>query len=102
MLLAPMAVVLALTALYGHLTHYPMVAGALRGMGAVAAALVLATALKLLGALRGNVLGLPVCLTLTAATALAVGLLRWPMVWVILGLGVLAFALARWRLRGAT
>ncbi len=38
--------------LYGQWRHLPMVAGALRGMGAVAAGLVIATALKLLGSLR--------------------------------------------------
>ena len=35
-------------------TNFPQVAAALRGMGAVAAGLVLVTALKLLSTLRGN------------------------------------------------
>jgi chromate transporter len=97
MLLAPLVIVLALTSLYGHLTQYPVVSGALRGMGAVAAGLVLATAFKLFGALRRNVMGRPACLAFTTATALAIAWLRWPMVWVIAALGIAAIAVARWR-----
>ncbi len=36
---------------YGEFSHLPVVAGALRGMGAVAAGLVIATAFKLMPAL---------------------------------------------------
>ena len=45
MLLVPMALVLAAASLYARFAAVPAVAGALRGMGAVAAGLVLATAL---------------------------------------------------------
>ena len=74
MLLAPLLVVLALAASYQQLAQYPAVAGALRGMGAVAAGLILAMALKMLGTLRGNVLGPALCtvLGLTTLTAIAV------------------------------
>ena len=61
MLIVPMAVVLTLTVLYVRLDHDPAVTGALRGMGAVAAGLVLSTGLKLLGTLRRNLMGVPVC-----------------------------------------
>jgi chromate transporter len=94
MLLVPMAVVLALTALYVRFDQYPMVTGALRGMGAVAAGLVLSTGLKLLGTLQRNVMGLPVCLGFGALTLVATAWLRWPLVWVIAGLGSLAIAVA--------
>jgi len=100
MLLAPLAIVLVLTVLYGHLAQHPMASGALRGMGAVAAGLVLSTGLKLFSALRRNVMGWPVCLAFTAATVLAIGWLRWPLVGVILGLGSVAIAVARRRWRG--
>ncbi|MFO1220188.1 MAG: chromate transporter [Burkholderiaceae bacterium] len=96
MLAVPLAIVLVLAALYAQFAHVPQVAGALRGMGAVAAGLVLATALKLAATLKKNPLGLPLCLTITAATAIAVGVLRWPLVWVVLGLGSIGYALA-WR-----
>ena len=99
MLLAPMFVVLALTALYARFVEYPMVTGALRGMGAVAAGLVLSTGLKLLGTLKRNVMGLPICLGFGALTLIATAWLRLPLVWVIVGLGSLAIAVAWYRLR---
>lgn len=99
MLLAPMLIVLLLTALYGHFAQSPVVTGALRGMGAVAAGLVIATGLKLLTTLKRNVMGLPICLGFGAVTVLATAWLRVPLVWVILGLGALAIAVAWHRLR---
>ncbi len=99
MLLVPMIIVLALTALYGHFAHYPVVTGALRGMGAVAAGLVIATGLKLLSTLKRNAMGLPVCLGFGAITVLATAWLSMPLVWVIFGLGAVAIAVAWSRLR---
>jgi len=96
---APLVIVLALAALYGQFMEQPMVAGALRGMGAVAAGLVIATALKLVGALRTSVLGWPLGALFTLLTLLAIGVLRWPMVGVVLGLGSAAVAVAWLRLR---
>ncbi len=98
MLLLPMVIVLMLTALYTQFADQVLVGGALRGMGAVAAGLILATGFKLLASLKTNVLGLPVCLTLAALTLVAVAVLRWPLVWVLLGLGSAAVAGAWWRL----
>ena len=49
MLLVPLVIVLALAAAYAELSRIEVVAGALRGMGAVAAGLVIATAFKLIG-----------------------------------------------------
>jgi chromate transporter len=94
----PLVIVLALAALYGQLSGVPRVAGALRGMGAVSAGLVIATALKVLPTLRGNPLGSGVAGTLVVATTLALAWLKWPMVWVVLGLGSAGMALAWWRL----
>ena len=59
MLTFPLLVVLALALVYAQFAANPNVAGALRGMGAVAAGLITATGLKLLPALRRNVMGLP-------------------------------------------
>jgi chromate transporter len=87
MLCVPLLIVLLLAALYGQFMHLPSVAGALRGMGAVAAGLVIATALKLIGTLRRNVLGWKIGWLFACATLLAIGVLRWPMVGVVLGLG---------------
>lgn len=98
LLAAPLLIVLLLAALYRQHMAHPVVAGALRGMGAVAAGLVIATALKLLPSLRGSALGGAVAALFALLTLLAVGLLRWPLVAVVLGLGSIAVATAWWRL----
>ena len=99
MLLVPSIVVLALTALYGQFADQPMVSGALRGMGAVAAGLIIATGIRLLNTLKASALGLPLCLAFAALTTLFIAVLRWPLVWVVLGLGSVAVGLAWQRLR---
>ena len=98
MLLAPLLVVLALAASYQQLAQYPAVAGALRGMGAVASGLILAMALKMLVTLRGNVLGPGLCTALGLATLTAIAVLRLPLAWVVIGLGLTGWGLARWRI----
>ena len=101
LLLVPMFIVLGLAVAYQNQAANPAVAGALRGMGAVAAGLILATGVKLARTLRGNPLGLPACVAIGLATFTLVGALRWPMVWVVLGLGGLGMALAWWRIAQA-
>jgi len=98
LLALPLVVVLLLAALYAQFAEVPAVAGALRGMGAVAAGLILSTALKLLPALAGNPMGRIGCAGFAGLTLLAVGVLRWPLVWVVLGLGVVAWFTAWHRL----
>lgn len=95
-LLAPLAVVLLLAMVVQQLQHVPAVTGALRGMGVVAAGLILSTAIRLSDGLRRNALGVPVCALFMALTLLAIAWLRWPLVWVVLGLGAAGMALA-WR-----
>ena len=99
LLLVPMFIVLALAVAYQQQAAHPAVAGALRGMGAVAAGLILATGVKLARTVRGNPMGLPACAAIGVATFALGGGLRWPMVWVVLGLGVLGMALAWWKIR---
>lgn len=98
MMLAPLVVVLVLTALYGQYSHHSLVSGALRGMGAVAAGLVISTALKLLATVRRNPMGRWPALAFAALTFVLIALLRWPLVWVVLGLGSLAIAVAWYRI----
>lgn len=99
MLVFPLCGVLLLAALYAQVAGHPGFAGALRGMGAVAAGLILASGLKLAPALQRNQLGVRVCCVLAALTFVAIGLLRWPLLWVLLGLGGAACALAYRKLR---
>lgn len=93
---APTVVVLLLAALAAHWRSDPIVAGALRGMGIAAAGMVLATAIRLGMGLRHNTLGPAWSALSVALTAVAVGGLRWPLVWVVLGVGAVSVALA-WR-----
>jgi len=90
MLTVPLLVVLLLALVYAQFAGNPGVAGALRGMGAVAAGLIAATGLKLMGALKTHPLGLPVCVVLAVACFAAIALLRLPLAYVLLGLGGLA------------
>jgi len=94
LMLAPLLIVLVLAALYRQSMDQPIVAGALRGMGAVAAGLVIATALKLVATLRSNPMGWKSCALFALLTFAAIGILRWPMVGVVLGLGAAAVATA--------
>ena len=99
LIVVPLAIVMALTLVYDRFSSVPAVAGALRGMGAVAAGLVMVTALKLVGTLRRNRLGPGWCLAVAAATFGAIALARLPLAGVIVTLGPAACALAWWKLR---
>lgn len=99
MMLVPLAIVLVLAALYAQAAQHPVVSGALRGMGAASAGLIIATGLKLATSLRRNAMGLPLCLAIGACSFVMVALLRWPLAWVIAGLGALGIAVAWARLR---
>ncbi|ABM37616.1 MULTISPECIES: chromate transporter [Polaromonas] len=99
MLTAPLILVLLLALVYAQFAGHPGVAGALRGMGAVAAGLIAATGLKLAGALLNNVLGLRLCAAFGALCFVAIALLRWPLVYVLFGLGGAACVLAYARLK---
>ena len=60
------------------------------------AGLIFSTGLKLLPALRRNVLGAPTAFALAALMFGCIALLRVPLLWMLTGLGGLACALA-WR-----
>jgi chromate transporter len=96
MILAPLGGVLVLSVGYSHFAQHPIVAGALRGMGAVAAGLIFSTGLKLVPALRRNVLGAGPALALAGAMFVCIALLRVPLLWMLAGLGALGCAMA-WR-----
>jgi chromate transporter len=93
MLTVPLVVVLLLALVYAQFADNPGVAGALRGMGAVAAGLIAATGLKLMGALKTHPLGLPMCIALALLCFIGIALLRLPLAYVLLGLGVTACTL---------
>ena len=87
LLALPLLIVLALAVLYASVADTPMAQGALRGMGAVSAGLILATGLKLAPALRSNPMGALACTALALTCFVAVGLLHIPLAWALLGVG---------------
>ena len=87
MLTFPLMVALLLAMLFSTVADAPAAHGVLRGMGAVAAGLISATGIKLIAALEKNPMGQPACWALAAATFVAIAWLRWPLAWVLLGLG---------------
>jgi chromate transporter len=99
MLTVPLVLVLMLAMVYAHFSAYPGVAGALRGMAAVAAGLIAATGLKLFGALKTHPLGLPICVALGGATFVGIALLRLPLAYVLLGLGTISCILTYRKLK---
>ena len=96
MLAFPLVLVLAIAVVYAQWSAHPAVAGALRGMGAVAAGLIAGTGLKLLAALRTHPLGPLQSAALAAATFAAMALLHVPLPWVLLVVGGTACVLS-WR-----
>lgn len=98
MLVAPLAVVLLLATLALRFAEHPAMAGALRGMAAVAAGLILAAGIRLAATFRSHVLPFAVCLVLASACFAAVALWRIPLAWVLLGPGAAGYLLAYRRL----
>lgn len=90
MLVCPLLVVLCLALVYTRFAGDPQVAGALRGMGAVAAGLITATGLKLAPALRRHPLGVPLAVALALACFAGIALARLPLVYVLFAVGGLA------------
>ena len=99
MLCAPLVVLLVLAALFAQVADHPLAQGALRGMGAVSAGLILATGIKLMAALAHNPMGRTACAALAVAAWVSVGLLRWPLIVVLPALGAVGWGWAWWRLR---
>ena len=94
MLAVPLVIVLVLTAAYAEFSRLAAVSGALRGMGAVAAGLIIATAIRLMVTLGSNRLGPPLAAAFAVVTFVMIVWLRWPLIWVVAGLGTTAVAIA--------
>ena len=87
MLAAPLVIVLVLGVLYTRFGGNPQMAGALRGMAAVSAGMIAATGVKLASALGKHPLPLWLTLPITVLGVLMVAVLRWPLLYILLGLG---------------
>ncbi|MBG6220710.1 MULTISPECIES: chromate transporter [unclassified Janthinobacterium] len=87
MLAVPLVIVLLLGVLYTHFGDNAQMAGALRGMAAVSAGMIAAMGMKLAGALGKHPLPLWLTLSITVLGVLMVAILRWPLLYILLGLG---------------
>jgi chromate transporter len=94
MLAAPLVVALLLAVAFGTVSDAAWAQGALRGMGAVSAGLIAGTGIKLIAALQGNPMRMPACIALAALSFVGVALLRLPLAWVLLGVGLLGMGWA--------
>ena len=104
MIALPMLVLLVLAWVVGltppeSATH-DRVQGALRGIAAVAGGQIIGTVLKLSSPLQHHPLGLIGAIALAAAAFVMMIVLHWSLVWVLLGLGLLACVWTYARLRG--
>jgi chromate transporter len=96
LVLAPMIIVIILGALYGRFGGVERLQGAVTGLGAAAAGLVVATAAKMAEPLlRRRPLSAGPFILLAFG---GVGLMHWPLPWVLLGLAPISIAIV-WRLR---
>jgi chromate transporter len=93
MLLFPMLVLIAIAFSYQELSGYPVVAGALRGMGAVAAGLIAGASLKMASALKNHPLGYFPASIIGVLCFLAVAIVRVPLIYVLLSLGLFSIYL---------
>ena len=101
LLTVPLTTILTLAVLYSRFGQLPGVDAALRGVGAAAGGLVLATGLRMAAALGRT----PRVLLFLVAAFVAVAVLRWPLIPVLLGLAPISVlaawlgSLAAWRTR---
>jgi chromate transporter len=99
MIVVPMVLVVLLAAAYGHFAENPALVGALRGMGAVTAGLIGATAMKLTSTLWTHPLGRSLAFVFCGLGFIAVALLRFPLLYVLPVLGGVACALTYKKLK---
>jgi chromate transporter len=91
-LLVPVALMLVIATFYAAVSHASLARNAIAGASAAAAGLIIGTGVRLLVQTRPPVRGLLV----GGAAFVAVGVLQWPLLWVIVVLIVVAVG-AEWR-----
>lgn len=90
MFVAPTALLIVIALFFSGVSDQAWAQGALRGMGAVAAGMFAATGIKLISALKLNPMGWTACTLVMVSTFIGISLFRWPLIWVLLGIGSLA------------
>lgn len=97
LMLAPIAIVLTLGALYVEFGESPLTQGIVRGLAPAAAGLMVATGIKMaLAEIRR-----PWKFLIVLIGFILIGLMRWPLLQVLPVLAVIGVGLSWWTLRGA-
>lgn len=86
--LAPLILVLIVATLYNQFTNIAVVTGAVKGMGAVAAGMIGAVGLKLFVSIKTSSMGRMAFGAVAAASFVMVALLRIPLIWTIVLIGI--------------
>lgn len=100
MLCFPLMLLLLIVILYGQVAHHPAVAGALRGMSAVAAGMIIASGLRLLPVLKTHPLGVLGAGLIACLSFMAIAFLRVPLFFVLLTFGTISTWLVYRHLQG--
>ena len=90
LMLAPLVIVLGMAVLYDHYRNLPDVQGTLHGLASAAAGLLLAMVLRMGEKIERH----PLALLMALCIFIAVGVLRWPLLPVLLLLGPVSIWLA--------
>lgn len=88
----PIVIAVALVSVYATYSAYPIVRAIMTGAGAAAAGMVIGTGLKMTQGLSRTVVALGAC----GLTLLTIGVLRWPMIPVLLVVAPLSVAATAW------
>ena len=94
LLVPPVVVVMGLGALYARFGEVPAIQGVLVGLAAAAAGLIIAAAARMTEPLFRRAAG--PAPYVAVAVFCAIGLARWPMLWVLIGAAPFSVALAFW------
>jgi chromate transporter len=98
LVLLPLVLILLLAFFYSRHQDLAALSGALRGMGAVASGLIMASALKLTSTYLTNPMGVKTSVALTTIAFVVTAFLNWPLYIAILCWGSLGIMLAYRRL----
>jgi chromate transporter len=91
-MVAPICILLILASLYDQFSHLPAVNIALMGGAAAASGMIIGTGLKMAQKIKPGLAGW----LIIAAALLGILVLKWPLVYVVLGLIPVALALTYW------
>lgn len=99
MLVLPILALIVIAVVYLNFGQYALASGVLRGMGAVAAGLIAGACLKLATALKNHPLGKWGAYAIAVTCFLLVGIVRVPLVYVLLTLGVFSIVMTYLRIK---